>query len=397
MSRTPTYAKTKHSTALTPRRPGKPKSKRPGRSMRMVLVLAVAMVLGGVLLVAYPYMSSYLNQLEQDKVAQVQDQVVREAAEEDLSAEMQGAVSFNERLHEGLAHVVDPFEVDSAGASNEDYAGTLNLNGDGVMGTISIPRIGVYLPVYHGTDGDFMNHGVGHVINTSLPVGGPSTHSVLAGHTGLPSAQIFDRLDQLEVGDWFVITVLGEDHAYRVYDTEVVLPDQTESLAIQDGRDLVTLVTCTPYGINTHRLLVHAERCEVPREWLDRDKTDGGVVAPSGPGSLPMWELTLMGVGAGVAAVAVAALVARRRKGPASAAAGGGAGVSGPHAARAAGAGAGRPSGRPMAHLRRPEAEGGASDGLGATARLTSERKHIANGSRGEHHAPKVSGGKHFK
>lgn len=322
MSKTPTHAHMKHPAAPAPkgpkgpRRSGKPQAGgHPGRSMRVLLFLAVAMVLGGVFLVAYPYVSSYLNQLEQDKVAQVQDQVVQEAAEEDLSAEMQRAVSFNERLHEGLAHVVDPFEVGVEGSSNEDYADTLNLNGDGVMGTISIPKIGVYLPVYHGTEGDFMNHGVGHVINTSLPVGGPSTHSVLAGHTGLPSAQIFDKLGKLEVGDWFVITVMGEDHAYRVYSTEVVLPDQTESLSIQDGRDMVTLVTCTPYGINTHRLLVHAERCEVPQEWLDRNASDDGLVASGSSGfRLPIWTLSLLGAVAGLAVILVICLIRRRKQ-----------------------------------------------------------------------------------
>ena len=115
-----------------------------------------------------------------------------------------------------------------------------------------------------------MTHAVGHVPNSSLPVGGPSTHAVLAGHTGLPSAVIFDALDKLGVGDYFVIRVLGEEHAYRVTSTEVVLPDDASSLGIRDGEDLVTLVTCTPYGVNSHRLLVHAERCDVPQDWIDR-------------------------------------------------------------------------------------------------------------------------------
>lgn len=294
-----------------------PHGSRPSRALRagdgstlVMLVAALAMVLAGAFLVAYPYLSSYLNQLEQNKVAQVQDQVIATASKEDLSAELARAQDYNERLRNGLTRVVDPFDPASQQLSNEEYVSVLNVGGDGVMGTISIPCINVSLPIYHGTEGDFMNHAVGHVTNTSVPVGGPSTHSVLAGHTGLPSAQIFDRLDQMQVGDWFVINVLGEDHAYRVYGTEVVLPDQTESLAIQDGRDLVTLVTCTPYGINTHRLLIHAERCDVPQEWLDRDnKGDMGVAAAQENLKLPLWALSLIGVALGaIAAVIVMVL-----------------------------------------------------------------------------------------
>ena len=237
----------------------------------MPLVLVASLVIAlGLAMIAYPFASDYLNRREQAKVTQDLEQVTNETPAEDLSAQMRRAVDYNERLASGSAYVVDPFDPDAPRTSDEEYVSLLNLAGNGVMGSIAIPRIGVDLPIYHGVEGEGMTHAVGHVPNSSLPVGGPSTHAVLAGHTGLPSAVIFDALDKLVVGDYFVIRVLGEEHAYRVTSTEVVLPDDASSLGIRDGEDLVTLVTCTPYGVNSHRLLVHAERCDVPQDWIDR-------------------------------------------------------------------------------------------------------------------------------
>ena len=253
--------------------------KSPRRRRRVPILAALLVVLAGTCMIAYPFASDYLNKLEQAKVTQDLAHTIEETPEEDLSAYMQQAIDYNERLLSGSAYVVDPFDPDAPTATDEDYANCLNLNGDGVMGQIVIPKIGVNLPISHGTEGSGMDHGVGHVTNTSLPVGGESTHSVLAGHTGLPSAVIFDKLDQLEVGDYLIIQVLGEDHAYRVTSTEVVLPDDTSSLGVKQGEDLVTLVTCTPYGVNSHRLLVHAERCEVPQDWLER-KASGDTALP---------------------------------------------------------------------------------------------------------------------
>jgi sortase A len=253
--------------------------KSPRRRRRVPILAALLVVLVGTCMIGYPFASDYLNKLEQAKVTQDLAHTIEETPEEDLSAYMQQAIDYNERLLSGSAYVVDPFDPDAPTATDEDYANCLNLNGDGVMGQIVIPKIGVNLPISHGTEGSGMDHGVGHVTNTSLPVGGESTHSVLAGHTGLPSAVIFDKLDQLEVGDYLIIQALGEDHAYRVTSTEVVLPDDTSSLGVKQGEDLVTLVTCTPYGVNSHRLLVHAERCEVPQDWLER-KASGDTALP---------------------------------------------------------------------------------------------------------------------
>ncbi|MBN2938760.1 MAG: class C sortase, partial [Collinsella sp.] len=243
---------------------------RKGTRRWLAPILAALLVLTGLCLLLYPVASDYLNKVEQAKVSNNLRQVVQEATPEDLSAWRQQAIDYNDRLYSGAAYVIDPFDPNAPKTSDEEYLSCLNLAGDGAMGTIVIPSIGVDLPIYHGVTGEGMDHGVGHEPNSSLPVGGPSTHAVLAGHTGLPSAVIFDKLDKLHVGDYFVLQVLDEDLAYRVTSTEVVLPDDTSSLAIQKDKDLVTLVTCTPYGVNSHRLLIHAERCDVPKEWLER-------------------------------------------------------------------------------------------------------------------------------
>lgn len=289
--------------------------KSPRRRRRVPILAALLVVLVGTCMIGYPFASDYLNKLEQAKVTQDLAHTIEESPEEDLSAYMQQAIDYNERLLSGAAYVVDPFEPDAPTATDEDYANCLNLNGDGVMGQIVIPKIGVNLPISHGTEGSGMDHGVGHVTNTSLPVGGESTHSVLAGHTGLPSAVIFDKLDQLEVGDYLIIQVLGEDHAYRVTSTEVVLPDDTSSLGVKQGEDLVTLVTCTPYGVNSHRLLVHAERCEMPQDWLER-KASGDTALPfpyeTGSQSFPPFLVGILIALATILSYSVFKLVRRR-------------------------------------------------------------------------------------
>lgn len=145
------------------------------------------------------------------------------------------------------------------------YEQQLSLTGaDTPFAYLSIPAIDLTMPVYHGTDEAALSAGVGHLQKTSLPVGGASTHVALSAHSGMSGMRAFDEIDQLEVGDVFGVKVLGELLCYRVYQSEVVLPDEASSLDIQPGRDLCTLVTCTPYGVNDHRLLVHGERCEVP-------------------------------------------------------------------------------------------------------------------------------------
>ena len=257
---------------------------------------AALILLFGVLLIAYPFVSDAVNHAREHSVITASESAVAEAEAETLEAERQRAITYNQQLLDGRAVVTDPFDPDAERPTDEDYDNVLNLSGDGVMATINIPKIHVELPIYHTTDSDVLEHGVGHLEGTSVPIGGESTHCVLSGHTGLPTMKIFDNLDQLEVGDYFVISVLGEDHAYEVTSVEVVLPDETDSLVIEQGRDLCTLVTCTPYGINSHRLLLHAERCEVPAEWLDKGEADfpSGYAEPPDKALLPSVLLGLL-------------------------------------------------------------------------------------------------------
>jgi sortase A len=286
-----------------------------GLSSKRAVVFAVLLAFAGIATILYPYVSDYLARRQQAEVGQQQEQVVAQAPKQDLSAEWGAAREFNRRQLQGRVVVSDPFDPSNATPSDEEYAKVLNLAGDGVMGQLVIPSIGVNLPIYHSVSDDQLLRGVGHLPTTSLPIGGPSTHSVLAGHTGLPSAKILGDIDQLKEGDWFIIRVLGEDHAYRVTSTEVVLPTETQSLVTQDGKDLVTLVTCTPYGVNTHRLLVHAERCEVPQEWLDMQDTadDVPLLSPADE-SAPLIVFTLIGLGVGIGLLVLRWAVVRKRE-----------------------------------------------------------------------------------
>lgn len=266
------------------------------RRSRHGVFIALFVLLLGFAFITYPFVSNFVNQAREHSVINATDDAVAKAREDTLAAEREKAVTYNQQLLDGRAVVTDPFDPDAERPTDEDYDNVLNLSGDEVMATINIPKIHVELPIYHTTDTDVLEHGVGHLEGTSVPIGGESTHCVLSGHTGLPSMKIFDNLDQLEVGDYFVISVLGEDHAYEVTSIEVVLPDETDSLVIEQGRDLCTLVTCTPYGINSHRLLVHAERCELPAEWLDKGDADfpSGYTEPPDKALLPSVLLGLL-------------------------------------------------------------------------------------------------------
>ena len=289
-------------------------ARRRGHRISAVIVAVIAL-LAGFALIAYPFVSDAIYQSIERGVVKSTANAVSSADELTLAEERQRALEYNERLLDGRAVVTDPFDPDAERPNDEDYNVSLNLSGDGVMGTISIPKIQIELPIYHTTDDSVLSHGVGHLQGTSLPIGGDSSHCVLSGHTGLPRMKIFDNLDQLEVGDYFVISVLGEDHAYEVTSIEVVLPDETDSLVIERGRDLCTLVTCTPYGINSHRLLVHAERCELPAEWLDKGDADfpSGYTAPPDKALLPSVLLGLA-LAAGIIGLWLLVSWLRRRK-----------------------------------------------------------------------------------
>ena len=227
---------------------------------KITLIVSILFILIGTIIFLYPTVSNYLAEKNQVEIIREYEEMVVQINENQINQEMQKAQTYNENLSGEPVH--DPFVEGSGYALPENYTEVLNLAKDGVMAYIEIPKISVYLPIYHGTSNEVLEKGVGHIQSTSIPIGGISTHSVLTGHTGLPSAELFTRLDELVVGDIFYIHVLNEVLTYKIYETKVILPDDIDELQITSGKDLITLVTCTPYGVNTHRLLVKAERTE---------------------------------------------------------------------------------------------------------------------------------------
>lgn len=230
------------------------------KSEKILLIIAIIFIIVGTGIFLYPSISNYFAEKNHVEAIRNYDKMVVGIGEDSLKEEKEKAQTYNENLSGDPVH--DPFVFGSGYALPENYKEVLNLSEDGIMGYIQIPKISVDLPIYHGTSEEVLEKGVGHIQNTSVPIGGNSTHSVLTGHTGLPNAELFTRLDELVVGDIFYIHVLNEILTYKVYEIKVVLPDNIDELRITSGEDLVTLVTCTPYGVNSHRLLVKAERVE---------------------------------------------------------------------------------------------------------------------------------------
>lgn len=240
-----------------PMRKGKNKTNTSGK---ILLVIALILILGGSGIFLYPNVSNYFAKKNQVEAIRTYDEKVVQIDKDILKAEWQKAQIYNENL--AGDPVYDPFVEGSGYALPENYTEVLNITKDGIMAYIEIPKIEIYLPIYHGSSSEVLEKGVGHIQSTSLPIGGNSTHCVLTGHTGLPSAELFTRLDEMVIGDIFYIHILDEILTYKVYETKVILPDEIDELKIENGSDHVTLVTCTPYGVNTHRLLVKAERTE---------------------------------------------------------------------------------------------------------------------------------------
>lgn len=230
------------------------------KSEKILLIIAVIFIIVGTGIFLYPSISNYFAEKNHVEAIRNYDKIVAGIEEDSIKEEKEKAQTYNENLSGDPVH--DPFVFGSGYALPENYKEVLNFSEDGIMGYIQIPKISVDLPIYHGTSEEVLEKGVGHIQNTSVPIGGSSTHSVLTGHTGLPNAELFTRLDELVVGDVFYIHILNERLAYKVYEIKVVLPDNIDELRITSGEDLVTLVTCTPYGVNSHRLLVKAERVE---------------------------------------------------------------------------------------------------------------------------------------
>lgn len=206
----------------------------------------------------YPTISNYLYEKNSSKVISLYDEEMAKLDEEKRNALLEEAKAFNKKLS-GDTDFLDPFLRENK-KMDETYSSILNISDSGMMGYIKIPKLEIKLPIYHGTQEKVLQSGIGHLEGTSFPVGGENTHCVLTGHRGLPSKILFTNLDKLQMGDIFYINVLGENLAYEVNQILTVFPEETESLRIVEGKDYVTLVTCTPYGINTHRLLVRGTR-----------------------------------------------------------------------------------------------------------------------------------------
>ena len=220
------------------------------RNIKLIISMGFVFLIGLAILL-YPTVSNMINTLRNAERIADYENFVSQIPDADYSEYFDAADEYNQLLANKLI-----------GRGDESYNEILNLGASGMMGYLEIPKIKVRLPIYHGVDEKVLQIGVGHIEGTSLPVGGESTHSVLSGHRGLPSATLLTNLNRVVLGDEFYIYVLDEILAYRVDDIRVVLPSQVDSLAIEKGKDYVTLVTCTPYGINSHRLLVRGTRTE---------------------------------------------------------------------------------------------------------------------------------------
>lgn len=222
---------------------------------RTTLILLITLLIGLSLLL-YPTVSNYWNSIHQTKAIADYSESVAAIDKEKYDAIWKEAQEFNA----GILKRGNIFALTEEEA--QKYAELLDVSGTGVMGYIEIPEINVSLPIYHGTDDGVLQIAVGHLDWTSLPTGGLSTHCVLSGHRGLPSASLFTNLDELAEGDTFILRVLDEILTYEVDQLRIVLPEETDELQIVEGKDYCTLVTCTPYGVNTHRLLVRGHRVE---------------------------------------------------------------------------------------------------------------------------------------
>lgn len=238
-------------------------------------ILVAVIFLAGLSLLLYPFIANKWNTYRQERLISSYDEVVSEktaAGSIDYDAEWLKARQYNENLLPSI--LPDSFAVAEANeGEDEKYMSALNLAGDGIMGTVEIPKINIRLPIYHTTDEEVLEKAAGHLEGSSLPIGGESTHAVISAHRGLPSASLFTDLDLLEIGDHFLIHVLDETLCYEVDQILTVEPDETEALQVEDGEDLVTLLTCTPYGVNTHRLLVRGHRVPYEETVVEEEQT----------------------------------------------------------------------------------------------------------------------------
>ena len=222
------------------------------------IVIAGIIFLLALLLTLYPVISNLYNQEHQSLIKTEYEEVVAQTDTAEFDRIRKLAVAYNKAITPGTAG--ETYSQEAILAASEDYDSQLNLSGSGIMGYVKIPKIQVELPIYHGTGSDSLEQGTGHLLGSSLPVGGESVHTIITGHSGMASQKMFTDLEQLEIGDVFYLHVLDAVLAYQVYFKEPVVPHDSSRLGIIQGKDLCTLITCYPTGVNTHRLLVQGER-----------------------------------------------------------------------------------------------------------------------------------------
>lgn len=265
--------------------------------------------LAGLSLLLYPFVANQWNNYRQKQLISGYEQVVseKEAAEGiDYDAERKKAEDYNEAL---LPCVLpDSFALAESSGVDPVYMNTLNIAGDEMMGSVEIPKINIKIPIYHTTEEEVLNKGAGHLEGSSLPVGGANTHAVISAHRGLPSASLFTDLDQMKVGDHFLLHVLDETLCYEVDKISVVKPEDTTALAVEDGQDLVTLLTCTPYGVNTHRLLIRGIRTEYVEPEEEAEETPIQQIAKVDP-----VKIMIIGLVAMVIMIIIVYIVIRRK------------------------------------------------------------------------------------
>lgn len=230
---------------------------------RLPVVLAVIVCLTGLGVLLYPTVSNWWNLWMQSRLISEYERKVEELDTEEFTEIYDAARIYNEKLYQlGISFADVDANDERLSVDGQNYDQLLNINGNGVMGYVVIDKIGVRLAISHGTEDAVLHDGVGHLEGSSLPVGGENTHAALFGHRGLPSALLFTDLDQMETGDYFQVNVLGRILNYQVDQILVIEPSETQPLEIVEGKDYVTLVTCTPYAVNTHRLLIRGIRVE---------------------------------------------------------------------------------------------------------------------------------------
>ena len=265
---------------------------------RILSFFAFLMLVMGLSLLLYPTVSSFLNAQRQRRAIFNYVTSVGQIPEADYSAYLEKAQEYNKKLT-GSQYLL----MNLTDTLRDEYYSTLDVTGDGILGYISVLKGSIMLPVYHGTSEAVLQEGAGHVEGSSFPISGNSVHAIISGHRGLPSSMLFTDLDKVKVGDTFVIYVLSESYVYRVRSIETVEPTDVQSLRIENGKNLCTLVTCTPYGINSHRLLIHGEM-------LTEKEAEEELMIQSGASYVPIKTVVTI---CEIPAVLLALIIASRR------------------------------------------------------------------------------------